>query len=97
MLLKDAKRVFSLGPDRVFHKTGGYQRAIKEFHELKPNDLNEYQDHLSGVVGDRQIIMDRGRVGDSPRIYLVKWGLEDPADNTVKQAKKMMDTIIYKD
>ena len=94
MLLKDAKKVFSLGTDRVFEKKGGYTRAFKEFNDVKPNEVFEAVDHLSGVIGDRQIIMDRGRIGDRPRIYLIKWG---PQELVGKQANRVMDTIIYKD
>ena len=93
ILLKDAKKVFSLGPDRVFHKKGGYARALKEFYEVKPNEVDEYHDNLIGMIGDRQIIMERGQIGGSPRIYLITWG---PEELYGKNAKRFMDTIIYK-
>lgn len=93
LLLKDAKRVFSLGPDRIFEKNGGYTRAIKEFYDVKPNKIDDSGNQLFGTVGDRNIIMDRGNISDKPRIYLIKLG---PKELVGKQAERTMDTIIYK-
>lgn len=74
-LLKGTEQIFFGPSGRIYKKSGGYDKAEKDFDLVKPRNV-EPDDSIGegkrGEVGDREIILKREGWLGNPTVYLIR-------------------------
>lgn len=97
-LLKGAKHIQTFGDSGMFIKPGGYRAAIKDFKAVHPTHVEVVHDvrgivRTSGMVGNKQIILEKGKGTKSTSVKITKNCCEFPK----RKSRMDFNVIIYKD